>query len=345
MLISILSFILVIAVCVVSHEGGHFLAAKWRNVYVHEFSFGMGFPLVSVKRGETRYSVRAFPIGGFVKLEGEDATGEEQETSDIPRDRALYAKRPWERVVILAAGVAVNLLLAWILFSFYIFANGSWDTKTATIGKIIDNSPAAVCGLQTGDVITKINGNRVIDWADISQNIKKSASDDFAIEAIRNGASKSFSAKIKPDKNGRMLGVMPRKISYTLPQAFGNAMKMCVNMSVGIVKAIWGMLTGRQKEEISGPLGIAVMSGEAARGGFWSLIAFIAIINLNLGLVNLLPFPALDGGRILFTLIEMITGKKVSPRFEATVHFAGFVLLIAAVVLVTGFDIMRLVRR
>jgi len=345
MLISLISFILVIAICVVSHEGGHFLAAKWRNVYVHEFSFGMGYPLFSKKQGETLYSVRALPIGGYVKLEGEDATGEDNEVSDIPRDRALYSKRPWERVVILAAGVAVNLLLAWILFSFYLFANGSWDTKTATVGKIIENSPAAICGIKSGDVITKINENKITEWADISKNIRNCETDEFIIEAKSNGNIVSFKVTIKSGKNGKLLGVTPRKIKYTLPQSFGSAMKMCVRMSYGIIKSIFAMVTGKQKEEISGPLGIAVMSGQAAKEGFWSFIAFLAIINLNLGLVNLLPFPALDGGRILFTLIEMMTGKKVSPRFEAAVHYAGFIILIAAIIYVTGLDVLRLIRR
>ena len=160
----------VIGICVISHEGGHFLAAKWRNVYVHEFSFGMGFQIVSKQRGETKYSVRALPVGGYVKLEGEDEVNDC--STEIPRERALYAKKPWERLLILAGGIIVNLLLAWLLFSGYLFANGTFDVKTATVGNVMLNTPAAEIQLRSGDVIKSINGIEIKEWADISKTLR-----------------------------------------------------------------------------------------------------------------------------------------------------------------------------
>lgn len=344
-MVSVISFIIVIAICVISHEGGHFIAAKWRNVYVHEFSFGMGPSLLSKQRGETKYSVRAFPIGGFVKLEGEDADPESA-SSDIPKERALYAKKPWERLIILAGGIAVNLLLAWLLFSGYLFANGTFDTKTATVGEIMPNTPAVQLALQKNDVINSINGIEITEWADISKTLSKVQQDEVAISYIRNG--KTIQEKINIPFNkaqgNRLLGIRPAKIKYSLIESMGQAFQFSLNMSCAIVKSISGVLFGKNREDISGPVGIAVMSGEAAKQGFWSFIAFLGIINLNLGLVNLLPFPALDGGRIVFTVVEMITGKKVSARFEASVHYVGFIILLLLIVYVTGLDIIKILK-
>ena len=344
-MLAIISFIIVIGICVISHEGGHFLAAKWRNVYVHEFSFGMGPALLSKQRGETKYSIRAFPIGGFVKLEGEDSASDE-ENSDIPKQRALYAKKPWERVIILFAGVAVNLLLAWVLFSGYLFANGTYDTKTATIGEVLSNTPAMQLALQKGDLIKSINGIEIKHWADISKTLAKLEQDEVNISYARNGMLLQANVNIPFDRarGNRLLGVKPQKIKYTLFESMGQAFQFSWNMSCAIIKSIFNVLLGKNKEDISGPLGIAVMSKEAAEQGFWSFVAFLGIINLNLGLMNLLPFPALDGGRIVFAVAEMVTGKKVSSRFEAWVHNIGFIILILLIIFVTGLDLLKLFR-
>lgn len=345
MLFTFTAFLVVIGICVVSHEGGHFLAAKWRNVYVHEFSFGMGPLIVSKQKGETKYSLRAFPVGGYVKLEGEDESPEAQ-NSEIPRERALYAKKPWERLVILAAGISVNLLLAWLLFSSYLFVNGTWDLKTATVGKVMEGTPAAEIRLCSGDVIKKINNVEIKQWADISKTLRSVSDDSVELVYLRGGREICIKTNVPVSKEhgGRLLGIQPRKLRFSLIQSMSEALRFAFRMSSDIFSSLGRLLIGRNKEEISGPLGIAVMSGEAAKQGLWSFLMFLGLINLNLGLVNLLPFPALDGGRIVFAFAELVTGRKVSAKFEGAVHYAGFVLLLLFIIYVTGLDILRLVR-
>ncbi len=345
MIVTLVSFLLVIGICVISHEGGHFLAAKWRNVYVHEFSFGMGFLLASKQSVETKYSIRAFPVGGYVKLEGEDEDAENIR-SDIPRERALYAKKPWERLLILAGGIFVNLVLAWLLFSGYLFANGVFDVQSATVRNIMLNTPAAEIQLRSGDVIKSINGIEINAWADISKTLAVIKTDKISLVYLR-GTELCKADVFVPynrQQGRRLLGIQPVKIRFSVLRSMREALKYSFNMSYEIVMSISRIILGKSKDEISGPLGIAVMSGEAAKQGFWTFIMFLGVINLNLGLVNLLPFPALDGGRIVFTLVEMLTGRKVSPRFEAAVHYAGFILLLLLIVYVTGLDIIRLIK-
>lgn len=340
-----MAFLTVIGICVVSHEGGHFLAAKWRNVYVHEFSFGMGPLLVSKQKGETRYSLRIFPVGGYVKLEGEDESSEAG-NSEIPCDRALYAKKPWERLVILAAGISVNFLLAWLLFGSYLFANGTWDLKTAVVGKVMEGTPAAKIQLQSGDIIKKINDMEIKQWTDISKTLRSVSDNAVEFIYLRGGREVRVKTDVPVSRKhgGRLLGIQPRELRFSLIQSMSEALRFAFRMSSDIFSSLGRVLLGRNKEEISGPLGIAVMSGEAAKQGLWNFLMFLGLINLNLGLVNLLPFPALDGGRIVFAFAELVTGRKVSAKFEGTVHYAGFVLLLLFIVYVTGLDILRLVR-
>ncbi len=344
MIVTFLAFMFVIGICVISHEGGHFLAAKWRNVYVHEFSFGMGFLLVSKQRGETKYSVRALPVGGYVKLEGEDEVNDC--STEIPRERALYAKKPWERLLILAGGIFVNLMLAWLLFSGYLFANGTFDVQSATVGNVMLNTPAAEIQLRSGDIVKSINGIEIKKWADISKTLRTAKKDEVELVYLRNTELCKINTLIPYNKEHgvRLLGIQPKKIRFSLLQSMREALKYSFVLSCDIVRSIGRIILGKSKDDISGPLGIAVMSGEAAKQGFWTFLMFLGVINLNLGLVNLLPFPALDGGRIVFTLAEMLTGRKVSPRFEAAVHYAGFILLLLLVVYVTGLDIIRLIK-
>ncbi len=346
-MISLISFLIVISICVISHEGGHYLAAKWRNVFVHEFAFGMGPAIWSKQKGETLWSVRALPIGGYVKLEGEDpGIDDGEKPADYDAGRSLCNKKPWEKLVIIAAGASVNLVLAWLITALYLTGYGVYDFENTAVGMIMDSKPAQSAGLRTGDVLKSINGVELHKWSDIRENImnSKTSGDDFEITYQRGSETVSVKITIPADKahGGRLLGVQPLQVKYPITKAVTHAFSYSWNMGMEILKGMWMVITGQVKSEVVGPVGIAVMAGDAFKQGFWSFIAFLGIINLHLGLLNLLPFPALDGGRIVFIAVEMLSGRKIPEKFESYAHYAGFVLLITLIVFITGKDILKL---
>lgn len=345
---SLISFLIVISICVISHEGGHYLAAKWRGVLVHEFSFGMGPVLWSRKRGDTLWSVRAFPIGGFVRLEGEDGEGAGAGGGALDykiHSHSLFYKKPWERMVILSAGAAVNLLLAWLLTAALLVGSGVLDLHRPAIGTIIDGTPAQEAGLLPGDLIRSVNGVGLKEWGDIRKALHSNSvvGDEFTVVIEREGQDieKKILIPEKPG-GGRMLGIQPPRVFYPVHEALARSLGYSWNMGTEIIRGLLLTITGRIKTDVVGPVGIAIMAGDAIKMGVWSFIAFLGVINLHLGLLNLFPFPALDGGRIIFVLFEMITRRKIPEKWEAYVHFGGFVILITLIVLITGNDILRL---
>ncbi|MBQ9882242.1 MAG: site-2 protease family protein, partial [Synergistes sp.] len=261
-MLSIVSFLIVIAICVISHEGGHFIAAKLRNVMVHEFSFGMGPEIVSTKKGETQYSLRAFPIGGFVKLEGEDVKDSGEETHCAP-GRSLLNKKPWERAFIIAAGASVNILLAWLITAFYLAGCGVYNMDTPTIGKIMDNTPAFAAGLKSGDIIKSIDGNELKSWSDIRKNImnEKKKSDLYEIVIERGGSLEKYSLNIpvNTETGSRLLGVQPQLVKFPPLKALSRSFRYSWDMSVQILKGLYMTITGRIKADVTGPVGIASM--------------------------------------------------------------------------------------
>lgn len=347
-MISLISFLIVISICVISHEGGHYFAARWRGVLVYEFSFGMGPVIWSRRRGPTLWSVRAFPVGGFVRLEGEDGETYEEEAIAEPKDPAcsLQNKRPWERLVILSSGACVNLVLAWLLTAALLVGSGTADLSRSAIGAVIDGTPAQEAGLRPGDLIKSINGTELKEWGDIRKTIQNDlvSSDEFHIVIERGGETieKTIDIPLNEERRGRMLGVQPMQMSYPVYKALAHGLGYSWAMGIEIIRGLWQVVSGQVKSEVVGPVGIAVMAGDAFKRGAWSFLAFLGIINLHLGLLNLMPFPALDGGRIIFVLFEMLTRRKIPEKWESYVHLAGFVVLIALIVMITGKDIVRL---
>jgi regulator of sigma E protease len=335
---------LVIGVCVIIHEGGHYLAAVWRDVQVHEFAFGMGPVLLSRRRKGMLWSIRAFPIGGFVRLEGmEDAPLPD----DAPPDpaRSFPVKSAWERFVIIAGGAFSNIVLAWLLTALLLTFYGVLDVKSPVIGNLMDGYPAQLMGAAPGDSVVSINGTRINEWKEIRSTLQSVETDDITVVVERNGAQIELSGKApyNEESSARLWGVQPARVTYPLHKALYNGLGYCWRISAEILSSLWQMLTGRLHAEVAGPVGIAVMAGNAAREGFWTFISFLAVINLNLGLLNLLPIPALDGGRLVFLLGEMIFRRKFPEAWENRIHIVGFAMLIALIVFVTWKDIARLI--
>ncbi|MDR3322189.1 MAG: site-2 protease family protein [Synergistaceae bacterium] len=342
MLISLLAFLLVIVVCVVIHEGGHFWAAVWRNVQVHEFAFGMGPKLFSRRKNGVLWSIRALPIGGFVRMEGD-------ESEPLPEDepdptRSFPIKRAWERFVIVAGGAFFNILLAWFLTSILLAGYGVLDLESPVVGKLMDGYPAQTMGAAPGDRVISINGESVNEWKDIRSTLQASATSDVTVVVERGDTEVTLRGDIpySEEDSARLWGVQPSRVTYGPGMAFLNGLTYCWRMSVEILSSLWLMVTGRLHAEVTGPVGIAEMAGNYVREGFWSFITFLAVINLNLGLLNLLPFPALDGGRLVFILGEMVFRRKFPEVWENRIHIVGLAMLLALIAFVTLKDLARL---
>ncbi len=344
MIFSLLSFLLVIGISVVIHELGHFLFSIHFGVKVYEFAFGMGPAFFQKRRGETLYSIRAFPIGGFVRLAGME---EEQDGESAPPERTYPRKTPAQRFAILAGGPLFNILLAIVLTTALLAFHGIIDVSTATVGSIMSGYPAERIGLEGGDRVLSINGKTVTSWDSMSSTLRTEAPKgpiELVIE--RNGAKKAFSVLVEKDKQYGvpLLGIRPRNVRYPIHEALLRSVGTTWEMTASIIRGLWTWAFGQQEVEFAGPVGIASMAGDAARQGWWSFLSFLAVINLNLGILNLFPFPALDGGRLTFLIGEMVTGRRLPEKWENLIHMAGFVLLLALILFVTWKDILRLVR-
>lgn len=332
-LITALAAIFVFMLVIVFHEFGHFIVAKLVGIKVHEFSIGMGPKLFHKKGKETEYFLRAIPIGGYVKMEGED------ESSDDPQS---FSKKPvGSRILVVAAGAIMNFILAIIVFTIVSYGMG---VPTTTIEEIIKDSPASLSGLQPRDEIIKINDEEVKSWNSIVKIISKSDSDEKINIIVKRDSKKiSFNMVPKYDNETKryVIGIIPvSKKSFLLALKGGFQTTGTV---LGLMFQFLSMLFKGQvnKGDLSGPVGVIYTVGEAAKYGFLNLLYITGFISVNLGFFNLLPIPALDGSRIFFMLIELIRGKPVNPEKEGFVHFIGFVLLMILMVVVTYSDVVR----
>lgn len=315
------------------HEFGHFITAKAVGIKVNEFSIGMGPKLFQKDKGETKYTLRLLPIGGYVSMEGED------EDSDDPR--GFSKASPVARILVVAAGAIMNFILAIIAFTIVSFSVG---TATTTVENTIDNSPAYVAGITSGEEIVSINNESVTDWNDIADKIgKNKAGEEITIETKKDGEAKEYNLKTEEAEDGRsIIGIEPRR-----ERGFLNSIKEGFIQTFLMIKAMFqviGMLFRGElgKEAFSGPVGVISAIGDAARQGFMMVLYFTGFISVNLGFFNLLPIPALDGSRIIFTLVEIVRGKPIDPEKEGMVHFIGFILLIGLMIFVTYSDIIKM---
>lgn len=330
-----ISFVFVFGLLVFFHEFGHFALAKMNNIKVHQFALGMGPKLISFKGKETEYSIRIFPIGGYVKMEGED------ESSDDAR--SFSRKTPLQRISVLAAGPIMNIVLAILLFAIIAFNSGI-PVNINIIGEVMENSPAEEYGLESGDKIVKINEVEINNWEDIVKNISESKEDIIHLKIIRNGKILYFDIKPTFDKESgrKILGISP-----TYEKSLISSVKVAVQNVYLAVKQIFDYLINLTRgkaslENIVGPVGMVQHVGEAARMSIFHLLFLAGIISINLAILNILPFPALDGGRIIFAIVELIKGSPIDPEKEGLVHMIGFIVLIALMVLVLVKDITRL---
>ncbi len=338
-LLSILVSVIVFGVIIFIHEFGHFMCAKLSGIKVNEFALGMGPKLLKFKKKETQYSLRAFPIGGFCSMEGED-----EESDEI----GSFSKAPvGNRILVVVAGAIMNLVLGFLVLLVLTLNEPVLASRTVSV--FADNAVTEQSGLQVGDTIVSINGRRMF------------IADDIAYELIR---VKDGSADFTVQRDGKLVELKDVKFQTTTTEDGYDSLVFDfkvqgVEKTVGSVlkeSFLWTLSLSRQiflslvdlvsgnvpVNQLSGPVGIVNIIGQATSIGWSSVFLIVAFISINLGVFNLLPLPALDGGRLVFLIFEAITRKRLNPKYEGIVHIIGFVVLMLLMLFVTYNDITRL---
>lgn len=338
---SIIVAFLVFLTLVTIHEFGHFIMAKWAGIKVNEFAVGMGPAILKKQKGETLYSLRIFPLGGYCAMEGED--------EDSADERSFDNAKAYKRLVVILAGAFMNMLLAVVAFLIVNMQSGFTDLS---IDKIEANSPAYIAGIQENDEIISYNGKKPLLFLELRNMIINSKNESDTLTLKRDG--KLINLEIKPElatieDNGKTIeykkiGIMP-KVRYDFFGAFKESINTCRYAFRSMFDFLGRAFKGNvKKNEVSGPVVIIKTIASAAKVGFSSVMFLLGLISINLAFFNLLPFPALDGGKAVFILFEMITGIKPNKKVEYIVNIVGFSLLILLFLFVTYNDIKGLIR-
>jgi len=345
MVINIIIGVVVLSVIILAHELGHFITAKASGVRVEEFALGFPPRLFGVRRGETLYSLNAIPFGGFTKMAGEE---------DPKAPRSLASKGIGTRLLVLSAGSLMNILLPLLLFSIAFMVPHNLVVGQVLVEEVAPNSPAAGAGIEPGDMLVSLNEKPVHNLGDLRRytylNLGKEVNlliqhSDSATEEVQ------VIPRWQPPEGQGAMGIMvslenPTTISQHEPfwKAIPMGTRECIETFVLYKNGIISVIIGAAPAVVAGPVGIAQLTGEVARAGISPLLEFAALISLILGIFNLFPLPALDGGRIVFVLLEWARrGKRVSPRIEGLVHSIGFAMLIGLMLVITYQDIIRII--
>ncbi|MCX5665951.1 MAG: RIP metalloprotease RseP [Candidatus Omnitrophica bacterium] len=346
---SLVYFLVVLSVLVLVHEFGHFIAAKRIGVRVEKFSFGFGPKLFSIKRGDTEYLISAIPLGGYIKMAG-DEPGE----SLTGKSFEFLSRSVWDRFQVIFAGPLLNYVLAFLIFSV-IFMFGS-PTLTTEVGSLLKDYPAEKSGLVVGDKIIKADGKDVKYWEDMTEIIHKHLEGPIRLTVEKNG--KIVEIDIQPvireikDIFGKqtkiaLLGIAPSQriesVRYGFFESFSKGLKKIIDLTTVTYKALWSIVTGRLsvKESMTGPIGIFIITGKAAQMGLIYLFHLMAMLSASLAIFNLLPLPVLDGGHILFLFMEKLRGRPLSVKVQENIANIGVGLLILLTVFIFYSDIIK----
>jgi len=366
---SILIFLVILLVLVVSHEFGHFIVAKINKIRVDEFSFGFPPKLFGKKFGETTYNVNLLPLGGYVKIYGENPDDESINGPD--KDRSFVNKPKYVQAMVLLAGVVMNFLVAWLLLSVGFMsglptslgsapAGAIIENQALTITSVVKNSPAEKGGIKTGDKIISFDTNKdstkilssVLSSSDIQSFVKKHGKEEIKVSLVR--ANEQIETSIIPEINTKenipMIGIsmdMIGTLKLPVHKAVFEGLKLSGDIFVGTLEGFYNLIKSAvvgkaDMSQLTGPVGIVGVVGDAAKFGFIYLLSFTALISINLAVINLIPFPALDGGRLLFLIIEKIKGSRINPKVSNWVNAIGFGLLMLLMVIITYHDIIKL---
>lgn len=364
---SILIFIIILFVVVVVHEFGHFIVAKKSGIRVDEFSFGFPPKIIGKKIGETNYNINAVPFGGYVKIYGEDG---DEETLNKDAQRSFIGKPRWNQALVLIAGVTMNFILAWVLLSVGFVSGLPTSTSSfpdqskiknqaLTITSVLSNSPAEEAGLKTGDKINYLETDKdstlilssYFDQTTVQNFIKAHPNEEIRINITR--AKDTMTLLVRPsldEERNTRIGIsmdMIGKLELPVHLAIYEGLKLSGNLftstAVGFFDLIKNSIKGEGSfESITGPVGIVGVVDDAAEFGFIYLLSFTALISINLAVINLIPFPALDGGKLLFLVIEKIKGSRIKSSVAGLINSIGFGILILLMLFITYKDITKL---
>jgi regulator of sigma E protease len=348
MLWSIIVFFLVLSILVLVHEFGHYWVAKRNGIWVEEFGFGLPPRVFGKKIGETIYSINLLPFGGFVRLHGEMT-----EDGVTKPNKAFINKSLWAKTAVIVAGVIMNFLLAIVAFGIvYSYTGIPKDTKEVKVLNIATNSPAQLAQILVGDVVRKVDGETVTSVPEFISKIESKKGKKVKLEL--QDRTVTVTPRVEPPAGEGSLGVtITNTETYFAPvwqrPFFGayygtkEALFWGKNVVNGFVGIFADLFKGQSPKDVSGPVGVFAVTTEVAKTGILPLINLLGIISVNLAILNIIPFPALDGGRLLFIIIEAIFGKKVAPKFEAVIHTVGMAILLLAILAITIKDVRGLI--
>lgn len=354
-MLTLISFVVVIGIIVLAHEWGHFIAARLTGIRVETFSIGFGPAIRSWTRGETEYRLSWLPLGGYVKMAGMIDEGLDGEDSITGAPDEFMSKNTLQKIFVISAGVIMNFVLAVIV---YTLVAGFWGvgqpSELPVIGATSPGMPAARAGLLPGDRVLSVDGARTADWAGLAAAIHARPGETVELRLLRGGAD-TLSVFLAPEVAvqpgaGRvgLIGIEPafdiRRVGPLQAVSAGARQTVAVaGVAFGTIRAL---VTGEAGlKDIGGPIFIAQLSGESARGGLANFLAFLAFISVNIGFLNILPFPVLDGGHLVYVLIEAVIRRPLPAKLKLWIQQAGMVLLLLLMVVVMKNDIFRLLKR
>ncbi|NLI93281.1 MAG: RIP metalloprotease RseP [Peptococcaceae bacterium] len=349
-MLTTLSIILVFGLMVMVHELGHFLVAKKAGIKILEFAFGIGPKVFGIRGKETVYSVRIFPLGGFVRfLSAEEIEEDDTVSRQELINRSFESKSIWQKMSVIVAGPVMNFVLGAVLF-IIVFA---WfgvpvASNDNIIGSTVENKPAAAAGLAPGDRILAINGVDTPDWNAVTQQIHSRPGEKVSFKIEKAQTKQIVMVQITPEydqQSGRgLIGITPnvvnQKVSVIKSTQYG--LQQTAQFTKLIVTYLVQMITGKMPVELSGPVAVAQVIGEGARQGLSNLLSLTGILSIQFGVLNLLPIPALDGGQLVVLAYEGIRRKPLNPEKKGWIQLTGFVLLMALMIAVTYQDIVRI---
>lgn len=345
-MLTVIAFIFVFSILIFFHELGHFIAAKSSGVKVYKFAFGFGPKILGFIKNQTEYLICLIPLGGYVKMAGEMGQEDDKEKlEEVPEEQRFDKKSLGIRALIVGLGPFMNIITAVVIFSIIFFVNGI-PVVTNYVSTVVEKGPAEQAGILSGDKIIAIGSIKMEDPDKIANVINNSSGEELQITLDREGeiinvfAIPEYNEDYKKGLIGITFGVSAERINIF--RAFAKGLMVTLNIITLIFSNTLEMITGKVPVEIAGPLGIAQMTGEAAKLGFLNLLYFTAILSIFIGLFNLLPIPILDGGHIIILAIEKIRGKPLEARKISFMYLIGISIMAAIFIIATYKDILRI---
>ncbi len=357
MIVTILSAVLVLGVLIFIHENGHFLAAKLFRIRVERYSIGYPPRLFGKKIGETDYCVSAIPFGGYVKIAGMVDESMDKKALAKPPMPWEYRSRPWiQRFLVIFAGPLLNVLFAFLVYMAATLWYGIAETDTPVIETVLEGQPAQGAGIRPGDLITAVGDESIETWDELVSIIH--ASPEKPLEISWKRGDSLFTKVVIPVREKvvvrgdirevGLVGMGAKSVTRkaTVPEGIANGAVTVYNMTKLVLNSLWRLITGKESvRSLAGPIFIAKMAGESARSGLSALLGFMAFLSLNLGILNLLPIPALDGGHLGYLAVEGIIRKPLPIKLKLVIQQVGMVLLLGLMVYVIYSDILRLFQK